>query len=194
MGPVGSEATGRGEAQWPGGQRISDLGRGPWGQSSHIGGLREGAGSLWVSGVIMSPTPTEKSVRCAHKDQLNSGLGCPGATSKGHKSFPGWSQWLETQRQKSTCLDPRKPSVPIFPASGSQMPPEDFVFLGHGAGGPRLTYATIWCNWPVMPVWLHNHVLHSQAPGRDVQGEKCSCRRALLNHTPVLPACVAQRG
>ena len=98
LGPVWSEAMGRGEAQWPWGQRISDLGQGPWGLSSHIGGLTEGAGSLWVSGVTMSPTPTEKSMRCVLTNQLNSGLGFPPAPVKATKASQAVTKWFETQR------------------------------------------------------------------------------------------------
>lgn len=188
MGPMGSEAMGREEAQWPCGPRIGDLRRGPWGQSSHIGGLRKAGGSLWVSGVTVSPTPTEKSVRCALMDQLNSGLGSPGAASKGHQSFPGWCHWLETQRGKSTCLNPRKPSAPSFflptPRLLQPVAPRrlDFIFLGQGTVVTRLTYVTSHATgqwWPCGFPRTSSTARHQAGTGQDTpngQGEKCSWR------------------
>lgn len=97
---MGSEVMGRGEAQWTRGSVAWD--RRP-GDSHHTeGGLREGADSHWVSGVTTFPTPTEKSMSCGHREQLNSGHIGPKAASKGNDSFPSSCQVVgdaETIRQ-----------------------------------------------------------------------------------------------
>lgn len=90
-------------------------------------------------GVTVFPTATEKSMRCDHMDQPNSGQGCPEATGEGNKSFPGWSHVAGDTEMRKPLPGPRKAlwtflffthHRPPGLQEGSWMPPEDFIFQG----------------------------------------------------------------